>query len=99
VNQANRQTGDRMSAISAQQGKEASGAAYAAAGTSIAGQRSALGLNNQATKVEFSGRVAGAEITQKAALDSASLQATSTIISRMGAKIAQDIERGMEMRY
>ena len=37
VNQANRETGDRMAAISIQQGKEATGAAYAAAGTSIAG--------------------------------------------------------------
>jgi len=39
----------------------------------------------------------GAEITQKAAIDAAKLQAISTIISRMGAKLAQDIERGMEM--
>jgi hypothetical protein len=58
-----------------------------------------LGLNNQATRVEFTGRVIGAEITQKAAIDSAKLQAISTIISRMGAKLAQDIEKGMEMRY
>src|SRR6266508_5431605 len=71
VNQTNRETGDRMAAISIQQGKEAAGAAYAAAGTSIAGQRSALGLNNQATKVEYSGRDAGAEINKKAALESA----------------------------
>jgi hypothetical protein len=99
VNQANRETGDRMAGISTQQGKEAAGAAYAAAGTSIAGQKSALGLNNQATRVEFSGRIAGAEITQKAATDSAKLQAISSIISRMGAKLAQDIEKGMEMRY
>jgi hypothetical protein len=99
VNQANRETGDRMASISIQQGKESAGAAYAAAGTSIAGHKSALGLNNQATRVEFTGRVIGAEITQKAAIDSAKLQAISTIISRMGAKLAQDIEKGMEMRY
>jgi hypothetical protein len=72
-----------MASISIQQGKEAAGAPYAAAGTSIAGQRSALGLNNQATRVEFTGRVAGSE-TQKPALESAKLQAISAIISRMG---------------
>ena len=99
VNQANRETGDRMAAISIQQGKESAGAAYGAAGVSIAGQRSALGLNNQAARVEFSGRVAGAEINQKAALESAKLQAMSVIMSRMGSKLAQDIEKGMEMRY
>jgi hypothetical protein len=94
-----RQTGDRTAAISIQQGREAAGAAYAAAGTSIAGHRSALRMNNQAVQVELSGRLSGAEITQKAAMDSAKLQAISTIISRMGSKLAQDIERGMEMRY
>jgi len=36
---------------------------------------------------------------QKAAIDSAKLQAISTIISRMGTKLAQDIEKRMEMRY
>ncbi len=94
-----RQTGDRMAAISIQQGREAAGAAYAAAGTSIAGHRSALGINNQAVQVELSGRLSGAEITHKAAVDSAKLQAISTIISRIGSKLAQDIEKGMEMRY
>jgi len=99
VNQANRETGDRMASISIQQGKESTGAAYAAAGTSIAGHQTAQGLNDQATRVEFTGRISGAEINQKAAIDSARLQAISTIISRMGAKLAQDIEKGMEMRY
>jgi hypothetical protein len=94
-----RQTGDQMAAISIQQGREAAGAAYAAAGTSIAGHRSALGVNNQAVEVELSGRLGGAEITHQAAVDSAKLQAISTIISRMGSKLAQDIEKGMEMRY
>jgi hypothetical protein len=94
-----RQTGDRMAAISIQQGREAAGAAYAAAGTSIAGHRSALGINNQAVQVELSGRLSGAEITHKAAVDSAKLQAISTIISRTGSKLAQDIEKAMEMRY
>ena len=88
-----------MAGISMQQGREAAGAAYAAAGTSIAGHKSALGLNNQATRVEFTGRVTGAEITQKAAIDSAKLQAISTIISRMGTKLAEAIEKRMEMRY
>ncbi len=52
-----------MATISTQQGKEAAGAAYAAAGTSIAGQKSALALSNHSPRVEFSGRMAGAEIT------------------------------------
>jgi hypothetical protein len=95
----NREAGDRMGAISIQQGKESAGAAYAGAGTAIAGHKAAQGLNDQATKVEFSGRVAAATITHTAAVDSAKLQAISTIISRMGAKLAQDIEKGMEMRY
>jgi hypothetical protein len=69
------------------------------AGTSIVGHKTAQGLNDQATRVEFTGRVTGAEINQKAAIDSAKLQAISTIISRMGARLAQDIEKGMEMRY
>jgi len=59
----------------------------------------AQSVNDQATRVEFTGRITGAEITQKAANDSARLQAFSAIISRMGAKLAQDIEKGMEMRY
>jgi hypothetical protein len=88
-----------MAAISMQQGSEAAGAAYAAAGTSIAGHRTALGLNNQAIQVEFTGRMSSADITQKAAVDSAKLQAISMIVSRMGSKLAQDIEKGMEMRY
>jgi hypothetical protein len=99
VNQANRETGDRMASISMQQGKASAGAAYAGAGTSIAGHRTAQSLNDQATRVEFTGRISGAEINQKAAIDTAKLQAISTIISRMGAKLAQDIEKGMEMRY
>jgi hypothetical protein len=94
-----RQTGDRMAAISMQQGRESAGAAYAAAGTSIAGHRTALGINNQATQIEFTGRMSSAGITHTAAVDSAKLQAISMIVSRMGAKLAQDIERGMEMRY
>jgi len=99
VNQANRETGDRMASISVQQGKESAGVAYAAAGTSITGHKTAQSLNDQATRVEFTGRVSGAEITQKAAIDSARLQAISTIIGRMGSKLAQDIEKSMEMRY
>jgi hypothetical protein len=99
VNQANRETGDRMASISIQQGKESAGAAYAAAGTSISGHKTAQSLSDQATRVEFSGRVTGAEINKTAAIDSARLQAISTIISRMGSKLAQDIEKGMEMRY
>jgi hypothetical protein len=99
VQKVERQTGDRMAAISMQQGRESAGAAYAAAGTSIAGHQTALELNNQATQVEFTGRMGSAEITHQAAVDSARLQAISMIVSRMGAKLAQDIEKGMEMRY
>jgi len=99
VQKVERQTGDRMAAISMQQGSEAAGAAYAAAGTSIAGHKTALGINNQATQVEFTGRMGSADITHKAAVDSARLQAISMIVSRMGSKLAQDIEKGMEMRY
>jgi hypothetical protein len=68
-------------------------------GTAIGGHRTAQTLNDQATRVEFTGRVTGAEITQKAAIESAKLQVISTVISRMGEKLAQDIEKGMEMRY
>ncbi|HEY6802920.1 MAG TPA: hypothetical protein VI306_05005 [Pyrinomonadaceae bacterium] len=99
VQKVERQTGDRMAAISMQQGRESAGAAYAAAGTSIAGHQTALGLNNQATQVEFTGRMGSAGITHQAAVDSAKLQAISMIVSRLGSKLAQDIERGMEMRY
>ncbi|HEX6715570.1 MAG TPA: hypothetical protein VF088_00580 [Pyrinomonadaceae bacterium] len=94
-----RQTGDRMGAIATQQGREASGSAYAAAGTSIAGHQAALGINNQAIQIDFSGRMTNANILQNAAGESANLQAISTVISRLGSKLAQEIEKGLEMRY
>lgn len=94
-----RQTGDRMAAISTQQGREAAGAAYAGASTSIAGHRAALGISNQAIQIDFSGRMNSANIVHNTAIESAKLQAISTVISRMGSKLAQDIEKGLEMRY
>jgi hypothetical protein len=94
-----RQTGDRMAAISTQQGREAAGAAYAAAGTSIAGHQAALGISNQAIQIDFSGRMNSASTLQKAAVESAKLQAIGAIVSRMGSKLAQDIEKGLEMHY
>jgi hypothetical protein len=57
-----------------------------------------LGLNDQATRVEFTGRIVSRNHAESA-IDSAKLQAISTIISRMGAKPAQDIQKGMELRY
>lgn len=94
-----RQTGDRMAAISTQQGREAAGAAYAAAGTSIAGHQAALRISNQAIQIDFSGRMNSASTLQKAAVESAKLQAIGAIVSRMGSKLAQDIEKGLEMHY
>jgi hypothetical protein len=94
-----RQTGDRMAAISTHHGREAAGAAYAAAGTSIAGHQAALGISNQAIQIDFSGRMNSANIVHNTAIESAKLQAISTVISRMGSKLAQDIEKGLEMRY
>jgi hypothetical protein len=94
-----RQTGDRMAAISTQQGREAAGAAYVAAGTSMAGHQSALVMNNQAIQIDFSGRMNSANTLQNASVESAKLQALSAIISRIGSKLAQDIEKGLEMRY
>src|SRR6185369_4941097 len=57
VNQANRETGDRMASISVEQGRESAGAAYTAAGTAIGGHRTAQSLNDQAARVEFTGRI------------------------------------------
>src|SRR5690349_5955227 len=94
-----RQTGDRMAAISTRQGKEAAGAAYAGAKTSIVGHQSALGINNQAVQIDFSGRMNSTNILHNAAVESAKLQAISAMISRMGSKLAQDIEKGLEMHY
>jgi len=94
-----RQTGDRMAAISTQQGREAAGSAYAAAGTSIAGHQAALGISNRAIEIDFSGRMNSANTIQGAAVESAKLQAIAAIIGRMGSKLAQDIEKGLEMRY
>jgi hypothetical protein len=94
-----RQTGDQMAAISTQQGREAAGTAYAAAGTSIAGHQAALGISNQAIQIDFSGRMNIADILHNAAVESARLQAIAAIISRMGSTLAQDIEKGLEMRY
>jgi hypothetical protein len=92
-------TGDRMAAISTQQGREAAGSAYAAAGTLIAGHQATLGLSNQAIQIDFSGRMNSASILQNASIESAKLQAKSAIISRVGSKLAQDIEKSLEMRY
>jgi hypothetical protein len=94
-----RQTGDRMAAISTQQGKEAAGAAYVGANTSIAGHQTAFGISNQAIQIDFSGKMNSANIVHNTAMESAKLQTISTIISRMGSKLAQDIEKGLEMRY
>jgi hypothetical protein len=94
-----RQTGDHMADISRQQGREAAGAAYVAAGTSIAGHQAALGISNQAIQIDFSGRMTGANILQNAAGESAKLQAIAAVVSRLGSKLAQDIEKGLEMRY
>ena len=94
-----RLAGDRMAAISTQQGKEAAGAAYASAGTSIAGHQAALASSNQAIQIDFGGRMNSANILQNAADESAKLQSIAAIISRIGSKLAQDIEKGLEMRY
>jgi hypothetical protein len=94
-----RNTGDRIAAISTQQGREAVGAAYAGANTSIAGHQAALEISNQAIQIDFSGRMNSANVLQNAASESAKFQAIATIISRMGSKLAQDIEKGLEMRY
>jgi len=94
-----RQTGDRMAVISTQQGKEAAGTAYAAAGTSIAGHQAALGISNQAIQIDFSGRMTSANTIHNASVESAKLNAIASVISRMGSKLAQDIEKGLEMRY
>src|ERR1700754_5084539 len=75
-----RQTGDRMASISAQQGREASGVAYAAAGTSIAGHQAALGISNQAIQIDFAGRMSSANIVHNIAVKSAKLQAISTVV-------------------
>jgi hypothetical protein len=96
---AERQTGDRMAAISTQQGRETAGAAYASASTSIAGHQATLEINNQGIQIEFSGRMNSANILQNAAGESAKLQAIAAVVSRMGSKLAQDIEKGLEMRY
>lgn len=88
-----------MAAIPIQQRRETTGAAYAAAGPSIAGHKTALGINNQATQIEFTGRMRSAGITHQAEVDSARLQAVSMIVSRMGAQLAQDIEKGLEISY
>lgn len=94
-----RQTGDRMAAISSQQGREVAGTAYVGASTSIVGHQVALGISSQAIQIDFSGRVNSANILRNAAGESAKLQAMSAIISRMGSKLAQDIEKGLELRY
>lgn len=94
-----RQTGDRMAVISTQQGRETAEAVYAASGASIAGHQTALGISNQAIQIDFSGRMNSANILQNAAGESAKLQAIAAIVSRMGSKLAQDIEKGLEMRY
>jgi len=45
------------------------------------------------------GRVSAAAITHTAADESAKLQAIAAVVRRIGSKIGQDIEHGMEMRY
>ena len=78
-----------MAAISTQQGREAAGAAYAAADTSIVGHRAALEISNQAIQIDFGGRMTSANILQDAARESAELQAISTVISRIDDHLRQ----------
>src|SRR5687768_4983112 len=85
VNQANRERGDRMASISMLQGREAAGAAYADAGTSIARHKTAQSLNHHANRVEFTGRITRAQIRLNAAVDSAKLRPIPPLIRRMGA--------------
>jgi len=100
VNQANRETGDRMASISVQQGKEAAGAAY---GCGLGPPSLDTGRHKASTiKLLESNSPAGSprrNHSESGETIPARLQAFSAIISRMGAKLAQDIEKGMEMRY
>jgi hypothetical protein len=43
--------------------------------------------------------MSSASIIQNASDESAKLQAIAAIVSRVGSKLAQDIEKGLEMRY
>ena len=92
-----RQAGDRMAAIFMQQVEnllELPTLPPALPSLGIA----ALGMNNQATQIEFRGRMSSAGITHTAAVDSAKLQSISMIVSRMGAT-RPGYRKGMEMRY
>jgi hypothetical protein len=51
--------------------KEPPGAAYASAGTLIAGHPAALGIDNQATQIDFSGRMRSAKVVHNSAVESA----------------------------
>jgi hypothetical protein len=63
-----------------------------------AGNKTDTGLTIKQRELN-SRKVSPSEITQNAAIDTAKVQAISTIISRMGARLAEDIEKGAEMRY
>ncbi|MGI8996863.1 MAG: hypothetical protein ACR2GW_09365, partial [Pyrinomonadaceae bacterium] len=95
----NRAAGDRMAGISMQQAREAAGAAHAAAGTAIKGHGQAFGLSNRASDKEFAGRMEGASITRAAGMESARLQAWSSVMSAVGSKIARDIQENMKLHY
>ena len=84
----------------------ASEAAAQAAGGMNRGAAIQMGAINRGTGMEIEGnktrydsQLKAAEITRQAATEAARLQALSAVISRVGRKIAHDIEKGMEMRY
>lgn len=97
--QINRETGDKLAIVAERQAAETIGAARSAAGTAIRGHERGRALNDQATQTEFAGKTGAAQINLDAAKQAAQLQAISSVISRVGSKIAADIEKGMEIRF
>jgi len=53
-----------LDAIAMQQAQESPVAAYTATGTPIAGDKTTLGIDNEATQVEFTGRMDGRRCAQ-----------------------------------
>jgi hypothetical protein len=78
---------------------QAAGGVNRGASIQIGAINRGTGMELQGNKVRYDSQVEASRITRDAAMEAARLQALSAVVSRVGSKIARDIEKGLEMRY
>src|SRR5215203_385443 len=78
---------------------QAAGGVNRGASIQIGAINRGTGMELQGNKVRYDSQIEASRITRDAAMEAARLQALSSVVSRVGSKIARDIEKGLEMRY